>query len=88
MRQIFRGGNGKNLSKLRLDRSYRACNNNMLAKILASDSIEKVCGRMFAERGHVLVEKPGIKKDELLKIIGEYDGLVVRSGTKVRQEKS
>lgn len=64
-------------------RNYRATSNNLFAKILASDPIEKVCGRMFAERGHELVEKPGIKKDELLKIIGEYDGLVVRSGTKV-----
>ena len=33
-----------------------------------------------------MVEKPGIKKDELIKIIGEYDGLVVRSGTKVTKE--
>lgn len=41
---------------------------------------------MFAERGHTLVEKPGIKKDELIKIIGEYDGLVVRSGTKVTKD--
>lgn len=29
---------------------------------------------------------PGIKKDELLKIIGDYEGLVVRSGTKVTKE--
>lgn len=57
-----------------------------LAKILASDSIEKICGETFKARGHELVEKPGIKKDELLKIIGDYDGLVVRSGTTVTQE--
>ena len=57
-----------------------------LAKILASDSIEKICGTKFKELGHELVEKPGIKKDELIKIIGEYDGLVVRSGTKVTKE--
>lgn len=64
-------------------RGFRVSSNNQLAKILASDSIEKVCGKMFADRGHTLVEKPGIKKEELIKIIGEYDGLVVRSGTKV-----
>lgn len=29
---------------------------------------------------------PGIKKDELLKVIGQYEGLVVRSGTKVTKE--
>lgn len=57
-----------------------------LARILASDSIESVCGEVFKSRGHELVEKPGIKKDELIKIIHEYDGLVVRSGTKVTKE--
>ena len=66
-------------------RKYHASNRN-LAKILASDSIEKVCGDVFKARGHELVEMPGIKKDELIKIIGDYDGLVVRSGTKVTKE--
>ena len=41
---------------------------------------------MFKERGYELVEKPGIKPTDLLKIIHEYDGLVVRSGTKVTKE--
>lgn len=57
-----------------------------MARILASDSIEPVCAKVFKERGHELVEKPGIKKDELISIIGEFDGLVVRSGTKVDKE--
>mmetsp|Transcript_20400 Transcript_20400/g.34151 ORF Transcript_20400/g.34151 Transcript_20400/m.34151 type:complete len:952 (+) Transcript_20400:133-2988(+) len=57
-----------------------------LARILASDSIESVCGKVFTDRGHELVEMPGIPKDELLKVIPEFDGLVVRSGTKVTQE--
>lgn len=67
-------------------RAFVTRSNPCLAKILASDSIEKVCGETFKARGHELVEKPGIKKDELLKIIGEYDGLVVRSGTTVTKE--
>lgn len=57
-----------------------------MGKILASDPIEKICGDIFKSRGHELVEKPGIKKDEILKIIDQYEGLVVRSGTKVTQE--
>ena len=57
-----------------------------MGKILASDAIEKVCGEVFKARGHELVEMPGIKKDELLKIIDQYEGLVVRSGTKVTKE--
>jgi phosphoglycerate dehydrogenase-like enzyme len=56
------------------------------ARILASDSIEKVCGDVFRARGHELVEKPGISKADLLKVIGEFDGLVVRSNTKVTKE--
>eukprot|EP01041_Mallomonas_annulata_P007189 gene7189-14656_t len=57
-----------------------------LGRILASDAIEKVCGEIFKARGHELVEIPGIKKEELMKVIDQYDGLVVRSGTKVTQE--
>lgn len=57
-----------------------------LGKILASDAIESICGQVFKARGHELVEMPGIKKDELIKIIDQYDGLVVRSGTKVTKE--
>lgn len=56
------------------------------ARILASDAIEPICAKTFKALGHELVEKPGIKKDDLLKIIGEYDGLVVRSATKVTKE--
>lgn len=57
-----------------------------MAKILASDSIEPICGKVFADRGHELVEMPGISKEQLLKVVGEFDGLVVRSGTKVTKD--
>lgn len=57
-----------------------------MARILASDSIEPICGKVFKDRGHELVERPGIQKDELIKIIGDFDGLVVRSGTKVTKD--
>lgn len=57
-----------------------------LVKVLASDSIEGICGATFKSRGHELVEMPGIKKDELIKVIADYEGLVVRSGTKVTRE--
>ena len=56
------------------------------AKILASDNIEKVCGDIFRSRGHELIELPGLKKDDLLACIKDYDGLVVRSATKVTKE--
>ena len=66
-------------------RKYSSSKPN-LARILASDPIEKVCGEVFRARGHELVEKPGMKKEELLACIGEYEGLVVRSATKVTQD--
>jgi len=70
---------------IRCRRNYNTSKISMF-KILASDSIEPICAATFKSRGHELVEKPGIKKDDLLKIIHEYDGLVVRSGTKVTKE--
>ncbi len=57
-----------------------------MAKILASDPIDSLCASTFAKFGHELVETPGISKADLIACIHEYDGLVVRSGTKVTKE--
>jgi hypothetical protein len=54
-----------------------------LARILLGDSTDPVCASTFEARGHTVDSIPGLPKEELLKIIGEYDGLVVRSGVKV-----
>ncbi len=43
----------------------------------------RVPAQIFADHGHKLVEKP-MKQDELLSVIPQYDGLIVRSGVKVR----
>ena len=56
------------------------------ARILATDKIDAICGKTFKERGHELVERPGMKGADLLGAIGEYDGMVVRSGTTVTRE--
>jgi len=40
---------------------------------------------VFKDNGHKLVEKK-MSRDELLATIGQYDGLVVRSGVKVTEE--
>src|SRR5689334_15054139 len=40
-------------------------------------------GAIFRDRGIVVDEKPGLSPDELNAIIGKYDGLAVRSSTKV-----
>lgn len=41
------------------------------------------CIQIFKDRGHVVDLKKTMPESELIRIIGEYDGLVVRSATKV-----
>mgnify|MGYP003414390070 CR=1 FL=1 len=38
---------------------------------------------MFTERGIAVDERPGLSPDEIAEIIGGYDGLAVRSSTRV-----
>uniref|UniRef100_A0A6U4F3N0 D-3-phosphoglycerate dehydrogenase n=1 Tax=Phaeomonas parva TaxID=124430 RepID=A0A6U4F3N0_9STRA len=54
-----------------------------LAKILCSDPIDPVCIEIFEKQGHQVDSITGLGEDELCGIIGDYDGLVVRSATKV-----
>jgi len=52
-----------------------------LAKILLSDATDKVCAEQFRARGHEVDCKPGLSKEELKQIIGQYDGeFVLRCG--------
>ncbi|KAG5182669.1 phosphoserine aminotransferase [Tribonema minus] len=57
-----------------------------LAKILIGDPTDAVCANVFVGRGHEVDKKPGLSKEELLQVIGEYDGLVVRSGVQVDKD--
>lgn len=52
-------------------------------KILISDKTSPLCAQILKEAGHQVDEKPGLSPEELKAIIGEYDGLIVRSATKV-----
>jgi len=52
-------------------------------KILISDKSSPACGNIMREAGHTVDEKFGLPPEDLKKIIGEYEGLVVRSATKV-----
>jgi len=56
-------------------------------KILVSDSIAKEGLEAFKEYKDIQVDvKTGLPPEELCKIIGEYDGLVVRSATQFKGE--
>ncbi|CAM9670769.1 unnamed protein product, partial [Scytosiphon promiscuus] len=57
-----------------------------LANILIGDATDPVCESVFRSRGHSVDFKPGLSKEELLSIIGKYDGLVVRSGVTVDED--
>ena len=52
-------------------------------KILISDQIEQVCSDVLAGEGFEVDFRPGLKSDELREIIGQYEGLIVRSSTQV-----
>ena len=56
-------------------------------KLLVTDELSKKGLEMLTRDSGVLVDvRPKIPHEDLLKIIGEYDGLIVRSGTKVTAE--
>ncbi len=52
-------------------------------KILISDKSSPICAEILREAGHEVDENTGLSPDELKSIIGNYDGLIVRSATKV-----
>ncbi len=52
-------------------------------KVLISDKSSPGCANILREAGHTVDEKFGLSADELKGIIGNYEGLIVRSATKV-----
>src|SRR5262249_41471597 len=54
-----------------------------MPKVLIADNLSPRAVEIFAERGVATDVRTGLKPDELKKIIGQYDGLAVRSATKV-----
>jgi len=52
-------------------------------KILISDAIEKTCVEILQKAGFQVDERDKVPKAEMLQIIKQYDGLIVRSGTQV-----
>ncbi len=52
-------------------------------RVLISDKMDPRAAAIFRDRGIQVDEKPGLTPDELAAIIGDYDGLAIRSATKV-----
>jgi len=57
-----------------------------MAKVLISDQLSERAIEIFQERGLEVDFKPGLSADEQIKIINKYDGLAIRSATKVTAE--
>ena len=54
-----------------------------MPKVLISDSMSKVAQKIFETNKITVDVKTGLPEEEIIKIIPEYDGMVVRSATKV-----
>ncbi len=52
-------------------------------KVLIADKMDPRAAAIFRERGIVVDEKPGLTPDELRDVIAGYDGVAVRSSTKI-----
>ena len=54
-----------------------------MPRVLIADEVSEVAVQAFAERGIEVSVRPGLAPAALAKIIGDYEGLVVRSSTRV-----
>ncbi|KAK7011022.1 D-3-phosphoglycerate dehydrogenase-like isoform X2, partial [Biomphalaria glabrata] len=57
-----------------------------LRKVLISDEIDDICLEILRKNGVEVVKNCNLSKEDLLKEIAGYDGLIVRSATKVSAE--
>ena len=54
-----------------------------MPKVLISDKLSPRAAMIFKEHGIDVDAKPGLSPDELKAVIADYDGLAIRSATKV-----
>ncbi len=57
-----------------------------MPKVLISDQMDPKAAEIFRAHGVEVDERPGLSKEELKAIIGGYDGLAIRSATKVTRD--
>ncbi|MEM7490099.1 MAG: phosphoglycerate dehydrogenase, partial [Pseudomonadota bacterium] len=60
----------------------------MAPKVLVSDKLSETAVQIFRDRGIDVTFDPSLGKDKetLLSVIGDYDGLAIRSATKVTEK--
>ena len=57
-----------------------------MSRVLIADEVSEVAVQAFAERGIEVSVQPGLAPEALAEIIGDFEGLVVRSATRVTAE--
>lgn len=65
-----------------LRRTFHA-SSKVSARVLLTDGVDDCCVKIFKERGHQVDFMKTMSEAELVNIIGAYEGIVVRSATKV-----
>ena len=55
-------------------------------RVLIADKLSPAAAQIFTDRGIQTDTKTGLDKDQLAEIIGQYDGLAIRSATKVTEK--
>jgi D-3-phosphoglycerate dehydrogenase / 2-oxoglutarate reductase len=58
----------------------------MTKKVLLLDGVDEICANIFKQRGFDVSDSPKLTGEELDKVIGDFDAMVVRSATKVTRE--
>jgi len=55
-----------------------------MPRVLISDPMDPKAAEIFRANGVEIDERPGLSKDELKAIVGQYDGLAIRSASSRR----
>ena len=58
----------------------------MAPRVLIADKLSSAAAQIFKDRGIATDVKTGLDRDALIKIIGDYEGIAVRSATKVTEK--
>jgi len=57
-----------------------------MPKVLIADKLSPAAVAIFKERGVEIDNKPGMSKEELLACVDQYDGIAIRSATKITKD--
>ncbi|MBI1326628.1 MAG: phosphoglycerate dehydrogenase [Alphaproteobacteria bacterium] len=57
-----------------------------MPKVLIADKMDEVASEIFKQRGITVDSKAGLTPEEIIKIVKDYDGIAVRSSTKINAD--